>query len=55
MHYIMVSLILGAVIARSMIKTFSNNLFISIPSSLIIIRLNLVNNASSGLAFIKFS
>ena len=41
--------------ARSMIKTFSNNLLISIPSSLIIIRLNLINNASSGLASIKFS
>ena len=41
--------------ARSIIKIFSNNLLISIPSSLIIIRLNLVNNASSGLAFIKFS
>ena len=41
--------------ARSMIKIFSNNLFISIFFSLIIIRLNLVNNASSNLAFIKFS
>ena len=41
--------------ARSMIKVFSNNLLISIPFSLIIIELNLINNASSGLAFIKFS
>ena len=41
--------------ARSIIKTFSNNLLISILSSLITIRLNLVNNASSSLAFIKFS
>ena len=36
-------------------EIFSNNLFISIPFSLIIIRLNLVNNASSGLAPIEFS
>ena len=36
-------------------KIFFNNLLVSIPSSLIIIRLNLINNASSGLAFIKFS
>ena len=51
----MISFILGAVMARSIIKTFSNNLFISIFFSLITIRLNLVNNASSGLAFIEFS
>ena len=41
--------------ARSMIKTFSNNLLINIPFSLIIIKLNLVNNASGGLVSIKFS
>ena len=41
--------------ARSIIKIFSNDLFINTPSSLIIIRLNLVNNASSSLASIKFS
>ena len=41
--------------ARSIIKIFSNNLLINILFSLIIIRLNLVNNASSGLASIKFS
>ena len=41
--------------ARSMIEIFFNNLLINIPSSLITIRLNLVNNASSNLAFIKFS
>ena len=41
--------------ARSIIKTFSNDLLINIPSSLIIIRLNLVNNVSSGLVSIKFS
>ena len=46
---------LGAVIAKSIMKIFSNNLFINIPSSLITIRLNLVNNASSGLVLIKFS
>ena len=41
--------------ARSIIKIFSNNLLISIFFSLITTRLNLVNNASSSLAFIKFS
>ena len=41
--------------ARSIIKIFFNNLLIGTPSSLIIIRLNLVNNASSDLALIKFS
>ena len=41
--------------ARSIIKTFSNNLFISIFFSLITIRLNLVNNVSNGLAPIGFS
>ena len=40
--------------ARSIIKIFSDNLLISIFSSLITIKLNLVNNASSGLALIKF-
>ena len=40
---------------RSIIEIFSNNLFINIPSSFITIKLNLVNNASSGLALIKFS
>ena len=46
---------LGGIMARSMIKTFSNNLLISIPSSLMIIKLNLINIASSGLALIEFS
>ena len=55
MYYIIIFFILGAIMARSIIKIFSNNLLINTPSSLIIIRLNLVNNASSGLAFIKFS
>ena len=41
--------------ARSMMKIFFNNLFINISFSLIIIRLNLVNNASSGFVLIKFS
>ena len=45
---------LGVIMARSIIKIFSNNLLINILSSLIIIRLNLINNASSGRALIKF-
>ena len=55
MHYIIISPILGDVMARSMIKPFSNNLIINILSSLITTKLNLVNNASSNLAPIKFS
>ena len=55
MHYIIVSPILGDVMVRSIIEIFFNNLFISIPSSLIIIKLNLVNNVSSDLALIEFS
>ena len=55
MHYIIISLILSAMMARSIIKIFSNNLLIGTPSSLIIIRLNLVNNASNNLASIEFS
>ena len=55
MYYVMVSPILGAMMARSMMETFSDDLFINIPFSLITTRLNLVNNASSGLAFIEFS
>ena len=51
----MVSPILGAVMARSMMKTFSDDLLIGTPSSLITTRLNLVNNASSNLVPIKFS
>ena len=51
----MVSPMLGAVMARSMMEIFSDNLLINISFSLMIIRLNLVNNASSGLALIKFS
>ena len=41
--------------ARSIIEIFSDNLLISTPSSLIITRLNLVNNALNDLAPIKFS
>ena len=55
MYYIIVFFILGAVMARSIIKIFFNNLFIGIFSSLITIKLNLINNVSSGLASIKFS
>ena len=51
----MISPILGAIITRSIIKIFSDDLLINILSSLIIIRLNLVNNVSSGLVSIKFS
>ena len=51
----MVSFMLDDVMARSIMETFSDNLFISISSSLMIIKLNLVNNASSGLAPIEFS
>ena len=40
---------------RSMMEIFFNNLLISTPSSLMIIRLNLVNNVSSDLVPIKFS
>ena len=40
---------------RSMIKTFSDDLLVGTPSSLMTSRLNLVNNASSGLAPIEFS
>ena len=46
---------LGDVIIRSIIKIFSNNLLINIPFSLMIIKLNLVNNALSSLAPIKIS
>ena len=55
MHYIIVSFILGDVIVRSIINIFSNNLLIGIPSSLIIIRLNLVNSFSRNLVPIKLS
>ena len=51
----MVSPILGDVMARWIITIFYNYLLINIPSSLITIKLNLVNNVSSGLVFIKFS
>ena len=40
---------------RSMMETFSDNLLIGTPSSLMTTKLNLVNNASSGLAPIEFS
>ena len=51
----MVSPMLVDIIIKSIIEVFSDNLLIKIPSSLIIIKLNLINNASSGLASIKFS
>ena len=40
---------------RSIINIFSNNLLIDIPSSLIIIRSNLVSNSSKDLVPIKLS
>ena len=40
---------------RSIINIFFNNLFIDIPFSLIIIRLNLINNFSRGLVPIELS
>ena len=45
----------GKVTIRLIIDIFSNNLFVNIPFSLIIIRLNLVNNDSSAFTFIDFS
>ena len=40
---------------RSIINIFSNNLLIGTPSSLIIIRSNLVSSSSRGLASIELS
>ena len=40
---------------RSIIDIFFNNLFIDIPSSLIIIRSNLVNSFSKNFVSIEFS
>ena len=40
---------------KSIINILFNNLLIDIPSSLIIIRLNLINNFSRGLVPIEFS
>ena len=51
----MISPILGDVIVRSIINIFSNNLLIGIPSSLIIIRLNLINSFSKNLVPIELS
>ena len=51
----MVSLMLGDVMVRSMMNIFSNDLFVGTPSSLIIIRSNLVSSFSRGLAPIELS
>ena len=51
----MVSPILDDVMVRSMIDTFSNNLLIGTPSSLITTRSNLVSSSSRGLAPIELS
>ena len=40
---------------KSIINIFSNNLLIDTPSSLIIIRLNLINSSSKGLVPIELS
>ena len=42
------SLISGEVTTRLMINIFSDDLLVGIPFSLMIIRLNLVNNASNA-------
>ena len=49
------SFISGEVTTRLIINIFSDNLLVGIPSSLMIIRLNLVNNVSSVFALIGFS
>ena len=51
----MISPILGDVIIRSMINIFFNNLLIGIFSSLITIRLNLINSSSRDLVPIELS
>ena len=45
----------GEVTIRLMMDIFFNDLLVGTPFSLITIRLNLVNNASSAFAFIGFS
>ena len=51
----MISLILGDVMVRSMMNTFSNDLLIGIPFSLITTRLNLISSFSRNLASIELS
>ena len=46
---------LGDVMVRSMINIFFNNLLIGTPSSLIIIRSNLINSFSKSLVPIELS
>ena len=55
MYYIMVSLMLGDVMVRSMMDIFFNNLLIDILFSLIIIRLNLISSFSKDLVLIELS
>ena len=45
----------GEVTIRLMINIFSDNLLVGIPFSLMTIRLNLINNASSAFTPIGFS
>ena len=45
----------GEVTTKLIINIFSDDLFVNIPSSLINIRLNLVNNASNAFILINFS
>ena len=49
------SFISGEMTTKLMMDIFSNDLFVGTPFSLMIIRLNLVNNASSAFTLISFS
>ena len=51
----MISPILNDVIVRSIVNIFFNNLLIGIPSSLIIIKLNLISSFSRNLVSIELS
>ena len=55
MHYVIVFFISGEVTIRLMMDIFFDDLFVGTPSSLMTIRLNLVNNASSAFALVGFS
>ena len=55
MYYVIISPILGDVIVKSIMDIFFNNLLIGTPSSLITIKLNLVNSFSKDLVSIELS
>ena len=55
MYHVIMSSISGEITTKLIMNIFSNDLLVSTPSSLITIRLNLVNNASNAFAFIGFS